>query len=275
MRLFFLGTGAAEGVPALFCECALCAAARRLGGRDLRTRTSVLVANAVRIDLPPDALVHSHRYPDLPLSRLRYLLFTHSHDDHFAIRELQYLSPTFSRDRACPMDIWLSKDCLEQLRPVAARFFEKIPTPLHVVEPYETVKAGPLFVTPILARHKEDEQCFNYLLSETPDGPALLYASDTGWYQEPTWEYLATRSLRAVVMECGNGTIENGYYGHLSISDCLRAKDRLIQCGALARDAPFFLTHLSHAGGLTHAEWIERVAGHNLTIAYDGLDVDI
>jgi phosphoribosyl 1,2-cyclic phosphate phosphodiesterase len=76
-------------------------------------------------------------------------------------------------------------------------------------------------------------------------------------------------------MECGNGTVENGYPGHLSLSDCLRARDRLQQSGTLPRGAPFFLTHLSHAGGLTHAEWEERVAGHGITIAYDGLDVDV
>jgi phosphoribosyl 1,2-cyclic phosphate phosphodiesterase len=186
MRLFFLGTGAAEGIPALFCECGLCEESRRRGGRDLRTRTSVLVGNAVRIDLPPDALVHLHRYPQLPLARLRYLLFTHSHDDHFAVRELQYLSPTFAPERACPLDIWLSTHCRNELMAEAGRFFEKPPTPLHVLEPYQTYRVGPLHVTPIVARHREGELCFNFLFSETPDAPAVLYASDTGWYEEET-----------------------------------------------------------------------------------------
>mgnify|MGYP002683362279 CR=1 FL=1 len=38
MRLFFLGTAAAEGYPAIFCDCANCEEARAQGGRSLRRR---------------------------------------------------------------------------------------------------------------------------------------------------------------------------------------------------------------------------------------------
>ena len=33
MKIKFLGTGAAEGWPALFCECAACKKAEELGGK--------------------------------------------------------------------------------------------------------------------------------------------------------------------------------------------------------------------------------------------------
>ena len=41
MKILFLGTGASEGIPGLFCECDLCAKARALGGKNIRTRTSI------------------------------------------------------------------------------------------------------------------------------------------------------------------------------------------------------------------------------------------
>ncbi len=38
MKLTYLGTAAAEGWPAVFCNCPCCRQARVLGGKDIRTR---------------------------------------------------------------------------------------------------------------------------------------------------------------------------------------------------------------------------------------------
>ena len=43
MELQYLGTAAAEGWPALFCDCRICRHARETGGKELRTRTQSLV----------------------------------------------------------------------------------------------------------------------------------------------------------------------------------------------------------------------------------------
>ena len=48
MKVQYLGTGAAEGVPALFCNCAYCRPlreriARGEGGREVRTRAQILL----------------------------------------------------------------------------------------------------------------------------------------------------------------------------------------------------------------------------------------
>ena len=43
MKFHFLGTAAAEGIPALFCECAVCKEAREKGGRFIRTRSQALI----------------------------------------------------------------------------------------------------------------------------------------------------------------------------------------------------------------------------------------
>ena len=47
MKLKYLGTAAAEGIPAMFCECNNCKEARRRGGRDLRTRSQALIDGKV------------------------------------------------------------------------------------------------------------------------------------------------------------------------------------------------------------------------------------
>ena len=50
MRLTYLGTAAAEGFPAIFCNCEYCNEARRLGGKNIRTRSQALVNDDLLID---------------------------------------------------------------------------------------------------------------------------------------------------------------------------------------------------------------------------------
>ena len=36
MKVCYLGTGAAEGIPALFCKCSYCEGVRVRGGKEVR-----------------------------------------------------------------------------------------------------------------------------------------------------------------------------------------------------------------------------------------------
>ena len=77
MRVLFLGTGAAEGYPAIFCECAHCTTARARGGRNLRRRSALLVNDDLLIDMGPD-LVASMHATGANLGRVATMLITHS-----------------------------------------------------------------------------------------------------------------------------------------------------------------------------------------------------
>lgn len=274
MKLLFLGTGSAEGLPALFCSCAVCAEAKRRGsGPNRRTRSSVLLDDVIKIDLPPDTLAHVHQY-GLDLSGLRHLLFTHSHDDHFAVRELQYLSPNFApcrRAGAAVLNIWGTRELICRLLPETEHFFEQAPLRFHPLAPFHEVKIGHLHVTPIVAQHKPDEVCLNFLVRS--GDTVLLYATDTGWYDAPTWDFLAGRPLSGVVVECGKGASNNPYPGHLNVDQVRAFKRRLVDGGGLAADAPFFVTHIAHTGLLLHEELSEHFAPDAITVAYDGLEV--
>ena len=54
MKFRFLGTCAAEGIPALWCRCDNCRRSRELGGRALRTRSQALIDDTLLIDFPSD-----------------------------------------------------------------------------------------------------------------------------------------------------------------------------------------------------------------------------
>ena len=62
MKVQLLGTSAAEGWPGLFCNCRACEEARRLGGKNIRSRSSALIDGVLKIDLPPDTLYHVFRH---------------------------------------------------------------------------------------------------------------------------------------------------------------------------------------------------------------------
>lgn len=273
MKLFFLGTGSAEGFPALFSDTPINREARRRGGRDLRTRSSALIDGIVKIDLPPDTLAHLHQYPHLCFADLQHLLFTHSHDDHFAVRELQYLSPNFAPDRRLPLNVYATNELIRRMIPEMASFFEEAPLRFHSIAPFEEIAVGHLKVTPVTARHKPDEVCLNFLVRD--QGASLLYATDTGWYDEPTWDFLAGANLGLVVLECGKGISDNPYDGHLSLDECIRFRQRLETSGAIAADGRVLLTHICHTGLLLHDELAERGAPYGLEVAWDGLEIHL
>ena len=273
MTIFFLGTGAAEGFPAIFSDDPINLEARRRGGKDLRTRSTILIDGVIKIDLPPDTLFHVFRYPDLRLAKLQHLLFTHSHDDHFAVRELQYLSPNFAPDRKEPLHVWATDELVRKMYGEMAHFFEPAPLLFHAIEPFVAYKIGHLNLTPISAHHKHDEVCLNYLVES--EGKTLLYASDTGWYDPPTWEFLAGVRLDAAIVECGKGLSTNAYDGHLSLDECALFRQRLLECGTLNAETPFFLTHICHTGGLLHDEMSARCEPLGMHVAYDGLELSV
>jgi phosphoribosyl 1,2-cyclic phosphate phosphodiesterase len=273
MRLFFLGTGAAEGLPALFCNCDICRGAQRRGGPDLRTRASILIDDVIKIDLPPDTLAHVHKYPQINLADMQHLLFTHSHDDHFAVRELQYLSPIFSQTRLEPLNVYATSEVTAKMLREMEHFFEKAPIRFQSVIPYDTFSAGHLHVTPIVAHHRDDELCLNYLLSDGTK--TLLYACDTGWYDPPTWQYLESLKIDGAIVECGKGQTIGGYDGHLNIDEVVNFRDRLLASHTLRETTPFYLTHICHTGQLLHEEMSKVVGPLGLRVAYDGLQIQI
>lgn len=84
MKVQILGTAAAEGFPALFCNCDACKRAFEKGGRNLRTRSGVIVDDHCMIDYSCDTLMHMYQN-HLDLAKIDTLLLSHSHEDHFYV----------------------------------------------------------------------------------------------------------------------------------------------------------------------------------------------
>jgi len=273
MHLQILGTAAAEGWPALFCNCASCLAARRLGGKDLRTRSSLQIDSAWKIDFPPDTLQHVQRY-GLPLWELRHLFFTHSHQDHMDVNDLLMMSPPFGFNdfQTDPLNIYLSRDAARRLTEQTSGE-RALPVELHLLRPFEPVQADTLTATPVLAVHDTGEECLFYVLEQ--DGKTVLFASDTGPFPEATWEFLLTRQFDLVIMECTFGPKQVDYAGHMGLSEVIQARERLLAAGAIAPTTPCWITHFSHNAHITHDEFVQMAAPYGIDVAYDGVQLTV
>src|SRR5436305_7709524 len=116
MKVTLLGTASAEGMPGLFCRCETCAKVRAVGGKNIRTRSSALIDNVLKIDFPPDTLSQVVRN-GIDLSTVNAVLFTHGHDDHFSPAELQYRGRYFvTEPPACPLVVFGPQDVISQLQ---------------------------------------------------------------------------------------------------------------------------------------------------------------
>ena len=271
MQIVLPGTSGADGMPGLFCGCDTCRAARKFGGKDRRARASALINNDLKIDFGPD-VAHSSQTHGLDLSELKYLLFTHGHDDHFAPSELQYLGRYFIRTPDQPLQIYGPDDVLRRIW--CTYQHDALPIELNHIEAFQTVHAGPYRITPIRANHVTDQECFNHIIQDQR-GNSVLYATDTGWWGEETWDFLSEISVDAVVLECGMGPVGNLYAGHLCLSEFFAVREKLIQQKTIALETPFVATHISHTGGWLHGDYEREFAPHGITTGFDGLRLDL
>lgn len=277
MKLQYLGTAAAEGWPAVFCNCRACKEARKLGGRNIRTRSQAIVDDELLINLPCDTYMHGLR-EGLDLSAVRWLLVTHSHSDHFAPLELINRGGGYAHDMTSEvLDIY----CNEA---VEAYFYKAVSQELepeiasglrfHILKVFVPEKVGPYTVTPLPARHLPTEHAFIYLIER--DGRSLLYAHDTGRLFSEVYDFLRQREkpIDVISLDCTGGYRENGENnGHMGMPDTVVVKNRLLEIGAADEHTRFILNHFSHNGMLLHEELVQQAASEHMEPSYDGMVV--
>ena len=96
MKIQFLGTAAAEGIPAIWCECEVCQKAKQLKGKEIRRRCSYLIDDDTIVDFGPDSYWQSIDF-NIDQTILKRVIFTHPHEDHMSPLEFVYRwSPNFS-----------------------------------------------------------------------------------------------------------------------------------------------------------------------------------
>ncbi|MDR0856754.1 MAG: hypothetical protein LBM78_05035, partial [Clostridiales bacterium] len=87
MKIRYMGTAAAEGIPAMFCACDTCRRALAAGGKNVMTRSQALIDDDLVVDFAADTYMHFLQ-AGKTLAGLKYALITHSHGDHVSFDDL-------------------------------------------------------------------------------------------------------------------------------------------------------------------------------------------
>ena len=95
MKIKFLGTAAAEGIPSLYCQCETCLEALSKKGRNIRTRCQSLIDDALLLDFGPDTYFHMITQ-EVRLDKIHHVLITHKHSDHFYKSDILFRRPGYA-----------------------------------------------------------------------------------------------------------------------------------------------------------------------------------
>ena len=275
MEIQYLGTAAAEGLPALFCSCDTCKRARELGGKELRSRTQSIVDGKLLIDFPPDTYIHAQR-ESLQLGKIQHLLVTHSHMDHFFPVELIHRHEHFGHNAKGMLHVY-GNEAVEK------SFYEAVLTDRFKVhpldeavkfvrlEPFRDFWAEGYHIIPIPADHDKRETCFIYIIEK--DGKCLLYGHDTGMnLSDEAWECIFSHKFDLVSLDATMGMKQiDGY--HMGLLDDIAFVQLLEERQCVTSSTVKVVNHFSHNGKMTHGQLEEFAERHGMRAAYDGMKV--
>ena len=273
MQLTILGSAAAEGWPALFCECETCREARRLGGRNVRRRTAYRLGEKLLIDFGPDALWQANQF-GIDLAAIDDILFTHSHSDHLNTLELSWRRRGYS-SVSRTLGIHGNAHVLARIRAEIPKAEESFRLALREIRPGDRVEVGEFAVTALEAQHASpEEDALNYVLEK--DGRGLLIGNDTGWWPDRTWQQIEGLTIHLAILECTYGLLDpDAVAHHLGVAATVRFRDELRRRGALAESATVVANHFSHNGRANYDRLCEWFAPHGIMVGYDGMVLEV
>lgn len=184
MRLTFLGTGAAGGVPLWGCDCAVCTLARVDISARRQPNCALLEAGETRLLIDAGVMDVAERFPP---GALDAVLVTHFHADHvqglFHLRwgkgELKVYSPHDSEGCA---DLY------------------KSPGPLQFTQlsKFEKIEVGDVRITAVPLVHSKPT--LGYCIEH--DGARLAYLSDCRELPPATLEFLQRWQPHTLCLDC-------------------------------------------------------------------------
>lgn len=286
MRITFIGTSAGEGYPGVWCECPNCAKARRLGGRNIRGNSCALLDDDFLIDMNAHFAAMAPRLGIAP-SKIRGLLVTHPHMDHFA--------PEFLEKRAMNPDYRGLSDAKK--RELISPCFTELPllhvygntytrkalfsenfvmeepdwtrVVFHLIEDGVPQRQDDLTLIPVRSNHGPRKGfCHNYILER--GGKTLFYATDTGSYDPDMMDIVLSHQYDCVIVE--------GTFGLHDVTDpnhmCLKKDREMLRLfnehGLWKHGQNFHLTHICPHWTPVHDEYAPMLKDEGIEVAYDG-----
>lgn len=271
MKLTFLGTAAAEGVPAIFCNCTTCIETRKIKGKNVRKRSSMLINDDLLIDLGPD-IFSSCLENNISLRNLKYLLITHCHFDHFYPENLEIRYKRYQLFTFPILNVLGNSSVFFKLSQLGYKDEE-----LHIrrveLELYKDYIFNQYIVKPIPANHAHElGMALNYIIQYK--SKTILYATDSGIYKDEWINKIKDYKFDCIIFD-GTNVFSDTSKNHLNIYGIRKMKEMLQKNNMINSDTKMICTHFSHFGLPLHSKLEEKLLLDNIITAYDGMEVDI
>ncbi|PHQ25755.1 phosphonate metabolism protein PhnP [Marinobacter guineae] len=250
MRITFLGTGAAGGVPLFGCECAACANAKKYSVFSREPCSALIESGANRI-LIDGGLMDLHKR--FAPGELDAILLTHFHPDH--VQGLFHLR--WGKGPSIPVLIPPDPDgCADLFRHPGMLDFSP-------QEAFTAFEIGPLKVTPVPLIHSKPT--FGYVF-EPAGGPAFAYLTDTRGLPRETRDFLQTMKPEGLAIDCSfpPSNQPKGHNDWALALDCIKA----------VGPARAWLIHISHDLDNWRLSTNPELPAH-IRVAQDGDRVDL
>lgn len=250
MKIKFLGTGAAEGIPCFSCHCPRCEAARTQGGKERRRRSSLLVSGRevqLLVDTPPEIsnMLDQEGFADISI-----ILLSHEHYDHVGgLTEFEYWCNRV-------LHVFAGYDVLSHIHFTPRLSTMALASAFHSHTP---LTFGTLRVTPFKVMHHVP--CYGFLFEE--EGKQVVYYSDSSEMLSEFHLQLLTKADMAIFHTPAFEQTDH----HISV-------EGLIQLLQSYPSRQPVITHISHHNRL-HAELEQILAPHHILVAYDGLEIEL
>lgn len=274
MKFQFLGTAAAEGIPALWCNCEACRRSREVGGRAIRTRSQAIIDDQLLIDFPADTYAHFLKN-NLDLLNVKNVLITHTHSDHLYPVDIDMIIPGFSHvPEGYRLDYYGSDKVGELIKPRVDRMPQL--SSFTEVKAFEPLTIGGYEVTPLKGIHDEKSGPLFYMISDGKK--TVLYAHDTHYFCDEVWEYFAKAQPKfdLVSLDCTNALLPMSYVGHMSFTENKQIRDEFVAKGYATDSTIFVSNHFSHNGtGVFYDDFVATAAKDGFKVSYDGMVINI
>jgi phosphoribosyl 1,2-cyclic phosphate phosphodiesterase len=182
--LKYWGTSGSGGWPSLFCNGHASQRALEAGGKNIRSRSSLLIDQVLKIDLPPDSFHQAVTF-GFNFSDLKYLFITRSSYNNFAAGELENLTSFLAHRKNLDfVQIFGNNETIAKIKQMEGILHATF----HEIQPDQMINIGSFDVYPLKAMNNGDLYPLNYIVRK--NRKSVLYATDTGVYDEKTWKNL-------------------------------------------------------------------------------------
>ena len=218
---------------------------------------------------------------------VQHLLISHTHGDHLSIPAI-YDKTMSQQVNGEILNIYMSEPAydfvMKQINlhptpePHATRIREMFE--LTALRYFSSYRIGDFTAETVAGAHNAsgtDERSINYLLTDL-EGKSFLYALDTGYYLDDSWEYLEGKRVDTLIMDCTfAGRTDRGErpYGHLDIMSFLEMLERMQSIGFIDSNTTICASHFNPHQGLSHHEIQSRfdASPFRVIAGYDGLSL--